>query len=55
MNRPFLVSVDALRRLTGTERYTREALGPQALRGRVAPVEVFAMSDSAAVNANLAS
>jgi adenylate cyclase len=54
LNRAFLVSLDALRRLTGTERYAHEALGPQALRGRIAPVEVFATSDPAAVAAPLA-
>jgi adenylate cyclase len=42
LDRRFLVSADALSRLTGTERYGLEPLGPQALRGRAAPVEVFA-------------
>ncbi len=42
LDRRFLVSADALGRLAGTERYALESLGPQALRGRAAPVEVFA-------------
>jgi adenylate cyclase len=42
LDRPFLVSADALNRLAGTERYALEPLGPQALRGRAAPVEVYA-------------
>lgn len=42
LDRPFLVSADALSRLAGTEGYALEALGPQALRGRAAPVEVYA-------------
>ena len=45
LDRRFLVSGDALSRLTGTERYALEALGPQALRGRAAPVEVYACSE----------
>jgi adenylate cyclase len=44
LGRSFLVSADALSRLTDTGGYAREALGPQALRGRAAPVEVYAVS-----------
>ena len=43
VDRRFLVSTDALRRLAATERYALEPLGPQALRGRAAPVEVYAV------------
>jgi adenylate cyclase len=43
LDRRFLVSSDALRRLAGTERYALEPLGPQALRGRAAPVDVYAV------------
>jgi len=42
LDRRFLVSADALGRLAGAERYALEALGPRALRGRAAPVEVYA-------------
>jgi adenylate cyclase len=42
LGRRFLVSADALGRLAGTERYALESLGSQALRGRAAPVEVYA-------------
>lgn len=42
LDRRFLVSAAALSRLAGTERYALEPLGPQALRGRAAPVEVYA-------------
>src|SRR3990170_1997086 len=45
LDRRFLVSADALSRLAGTERYALEALGPQALRGRAAPVEVYACAE----------
>jgi len=41
LDRSFLVSADALSRLAGTERYALEPLGPRALRGRAAPVEVY--------------
>jgi adenylate cyclase len=47
LDRPFLASADALRRLAETERYGLEALGPQALRGRAEPVEVYAVGVSA--------
>jgi len=45
LDRRFLVSADALGRLAGTERYALEALGPQALRGRAAPVEVYSCAE----------
>jgi adenylate cyclase len=45
LDRRFIVSADALRRLAGTESYALEHLGPQALRGRAAPVEVYACSE----------
>jgi adenylate cyclase len=45
LDRRFLVSADALSRLAGTERYALEPLGPRALRGRAAPVEVYACSE----------
>jgi len=44
LDRRFLVSTDALSRLTATERYVLERLGPQALRGRAAPIEVYAVA-----------
>ena len=43
LDRRFLVSSDALRRLAASERYALEPLGPQALRGRAAPVDVYAV------------
>ena len=45
LDRRFLVSADALRRLAGTERYVLEPLGPQTLRGRAAPVEGYACAE----------
>jgi len=45
LDRRFLVSADALSRLAGTERYALEPLGPQALRGRAAPVEVYSCAE----------
>ena len=45
LDRRFLVSADALRRLAGTGRYALEPLGPQTLRGRAAPVEVYACAE----------
>jgi class 3 adenylate cyclase len=44
LGRPFLVSADALKRVKGSERYVQEPLGPQVLRGRAAPVEVYALT-----------
>ena len=43
LDRNFLVSTDALGRLAGTERYLLERLEHQAMRGRAAPVEVYAV------------
>ena len=43
LDRRFLVSSDALSRLAATERYAFEPLGPQALRGRAMPVDVYAV------------
>jgi len=45
LGRRFIVSADALSRLAGAERYAVEPLGPQALRGRAAPVEVYACAE----------
>ena len=44
VDRQFLVSAQALGHLGGTERYAREALGPRTLRGREAPVEIYAVT-----------
>ena len=44
LKRPFLASEDAVRRLEGMENYALEDLGPQQLRGRAAPVRVYAVS-----------
>jgi adenylate cyclase len=44
LRRRFLVSGDALARLPDTAGYAFEPLGPQALRGRAAPVDVYAVS-----------
>ncbi|MEK6243442.1 MAG: adenylate/guanylate cyclase domain-containing protein [Pseudomonadota bacterium] len=43
LGRPFLVSEDALSRLDGKEDYKSVDLGPQQLRGRAAPVRVYAV------------
>ena len=48
LGRPFLVSADALDRLSLDGAFALEDLGPQHLRGREAPVRVFAISDSSA-------
>ena len=45
LDRPFIVSADALGRLADTKRYALEPLGLQTLRGRAAPVEVYACSE----------
>src|SRR5262249_24489182 len=44
LRRAFLVSAEALDRLAGTERYAFEPLGSHALRGRAAPVEIYAVA-----------
>ena len=46
LHRAFLASADSVSRLTSTDQYTLEPLGPQALRGRAAPVQVYAVSDT---------
>jgi len=43
LGRNFLVSEDALRRLEGAARFAPEDLGPQELRGREAPMRVYAV------------
>jgi class 3 adenylate cyclase len=43
LDRRFLVSTDSLSRHSAIDRYALEPLGPQALRGRAAPVEVYAV------------
>ncbi len=43
MDRHFLVSADALNRLIETDRYVLHPLGPRVVRGRAAPVEVYAV------------
>jgi len=47
LDRRFLVSTEALSRLAATKRYALEPLGLQALRGRAAPVEVYAVRTQA--------
>jgi adenylate cyclase len=44
LDRQFLVSKEAISYLRGTDRYVLEPLGPQALRGRETPVEVYAVT-----------
>lgn len=44
LDRQFLASAEAVNRLEGVDRYGLEPLGPRALRGRLAPVEVYAVS-----------
>jgi adenylate cyclase len=43
LGRPFLVSEDAMNRMDGREAYRAEDLGPQQMRGRVAPLRVYAV------------
>jgi len=43
LERGFLASADAVSRLARTERYALELLGPQTLRGRAAPIDVYAV------------
>ena len=47
LERPFLVSEEALSRIEGTEAYALEDLGPQQLRGRAAPMRVYAVTGPA--------
>jgi class 3 adenylate cyclase len=44
LGHPFLVSEDALARLEGGDAYAFTDLGPQALRGREAPLRVYAVA-----------
>jgi adenylate cyclase len=46
LGRRFIVSADAISRLAGTERYMLEPLGLQVLRGRAAPIEVYACAEN---------
>lgn len=48
LGRPFLASAHALDRLSLDSAFALEDLGPQHLRGREAPVRVFAISESSA-------
>ena len=43
LGRPFLVSEDAMSRMDGKEAYLTVDLGPQPMRGRVAPLRVYAV------------
>jgi adenylate cyclase len=43
LGRQFLVSADALERLADGHGFAREDLGPQRLRGRAAPVQLYAI------------
>jgi adenylate cyclase len=51
LDRPFLASADALDRLSLDGTFALEDLGPQHLRGREAPVRVFAISEVASASA----
>ena len=44
LGHPFLVSADALARLEGKDAYTFTDVGPQELRGKQAPVRVYAVA-----------
>ena len=44
LDRNFLVSADAVSRLTGLERYALKPQGPHVLRGRAASVDLYAVS-----------
>ena len=50
LERQFLVSGDALERLADLEGYAREDLGPQRLRGRAAPMQVYAVTAKPSTN-----
>ncbi len=49
LGRPFLVSEDAMSRMDGKEAYRAEDLGPQPMRGRVAPLRVYAVEPGSAL------
>jgi class 3 adenylate cyclase len=44
LGHPFLVSEDALARLGGAQGYALTDLGPQSLRGKDAPLRVYAVA-----------
>jgi len=44
LQRPFLVSEDAMTRIDGRDAYAFEDLGPQQMRGRAAPVRLYAVT-----------
>jgi adenylate cyclase len=46
LERPFVVSAEALARLEGLELYALEDLGPHALRGRTAPVHAYGVKSA---------
>ena len=50
LDRQFLVSADALNRLAGAGRYALESLGPYTLRGRAAPIEIYACQEGQSQN-----
>jgi len=53
LQRSFLASDDALSRVEGKDGYTTVDLGLQQLRGRVAPVRVYAVELGAKANDRL--
>jgi len=52
LGQPFLVSEDALVRLEGADAYALRDMGPQPLRGRQAPLRVYAAALRATVELN---
>jgi len=50
LERQFLVSGDALERLTDLEGFAREDLGPQRLRGRAAAIQIYAITAKPSMN-----
>ena len=50
LGRQFLVSGDALERLTNLDAFIRVDLGPQRLRGRAAPIQLYAVERGDAWN-----
>ena len=49
LQRPFLASEDALNRMAGTDAYALRDLGPRQLRGREAPVRLYAVESKSVV------
>jgi len=45
LRRAFVASSDAVSGLTSIDGYTLEPLGPQLLRGRAAPIDVYAVTE----------